>query len=122
MGMVTHHCCVDGGVQVLHQALVTQPRSNEPQSDMLLCKMKFGHGLLLFADVRVHRECHSRRFLAFCRIQYLLFVRQTSSFNLLKEAGYCNFWSTRSRATPCSKHKIQSVHDPPIFGYARFSY
>jgi hypothetical protein len=105
--MVTHHCCVNGGVQVLHQALVTQSRSNEPQSDMLLCKMKFGHGLLLLADVRVHHECHSRRFLAFCRIQYLLFVRQTSSFNLLKEAGYCNFWSTRF-----SRNTLQQTQNP----------
>ena len=68
------HCCVDGRLQVLHQALVTQPRSNEPQSDMLLCKMKCGHGLLLLADVRVHHECHSRRILAFCRTRCFCFL------------------------------------------------
>lgn len=116
------HCCVDGRLQVLHQALVTQPRSNEPQSDMLLCKMKCGYGLLLLADVRVHHECHFRRILVFCRTRlfFFLLARRPCSTSC-KEAGYLQHSvKPLSRNTRCDVQQtlIQSVHDPPIFGYS----
>jgi len=123
-----HHCCVNGRSQVLHQTLVTQPQSNEPQSDMLLCKMKRGHGLLLLADVRVHHECHSRRFLASAAHDLLLFclpeefVQHLARKRDVARFGQAALAQHLLRRAANIQTLIQSVHDPPIFGYSRFSY
>lgn len=122
------HCCVDGRLQVLHQAPVTQPRSNEPQSDTVCFSARWSADMAgcfsrMCASINNVTPVASSPSAAYDVFAFCLpeeFVR-----HLARKRDNCNNRSTRSRATPCcdvQQTLIQSVHDPPIFGYSRFSY